>query len=371
MHQMNIERLTQWQFVIIISASVLGTEVFNIPVFPAQFAKHDAWLSILIAPITSVWCILVATALANRYPNMTIIEYSKRILGIWLSKLVGVYYLIVLFVYTCVISKVIIDFIAAISHPLTPRVVMLIMLLSVCGIAAWCGIAVIGRCGEVFFPLMIVIAVSIFLLSARDWNPLYLRPVAENGLLPILRGAAVPSGWYGEVILIAFLLPLLNQPGQARKASIYSTIIVTLLMLKTVLLCTLIEGPLVSKLPFPYAAVIRYISLGDVLERIDPVFLPIWVTVGFLKLATFLFVTCLCLSRVCGVKNQRTLALPVILFMFVGTLWLIKSAPGMDALLQFYIYTFPIVSFISANLIPSVLLCIDWIRSGRRVVHEK
>lgn len=368
---MNIERLTQWQFMIIIIGSVLGTEAFNIAAFPAQFAKQDAWLSICIAPITSVWCILVSTALANRYPNMTIIEYSKCILGNWLSKLVGAYYLIVLFVYTCTISKVIIDFIAAISHPLTPPIVILLMLFSVCGIALWCGIAVIGRCGEVFFPVLIIISIFIFLLSARDWNPLYLRPVAENGLLPILRGAAVPSGWQGEVMLIAFLIPLLNQPGKARKASMYATIIVTLFMLKTVLQCTLLEGPLVSKLPFPYAAVIRYISLGDVLERIDPVFLPIWVTVGFLKLATFLFVTCLCLGRVCGVKNQRTLALPVILFMFIGTLWLMKSAPGNDALLQFYIYTFPIVSFISANLIPSVLLCIDWICSGRRVVHEK
>lgn len=368
---MNLEKLTQWQFVIIISVSVLGTEIFNVAAFPAQFAKQDAWLSICIAPITSVWCIIVATALANRYPNMTIIEYSKRILGNWLSKLVGVYYLSVLFVYTCLISKVIIDFIAAVSHPLTPPVVLLLMLFGVCGIAAWCGIAVIGRCGEVFFPFMIVIAVFIFLVSVRDWNPLYLRPVAENGLLPILRGAAVPSGWQGEVMLIAFLLPLLNQPGQARKASIYATIIVTLFMLKTVLQCTLIEGPLVSKLPFPYGTVIRYISLGDVFERIDPVFLPAWVSAGFLKLATFLFVTCLCLSRICGVKNQRTLALPVILFMFVGTLWLMKSAPGMDALLQFYFYTFPIVSFLSANLIPSVLLCMDWIRSSRRVAHEK
>ncbi|WP_219838377.1 endospore germination permease [Paenibacillus sp. R14(2021)] len=367
---MKTEKLSPWQFIIITCVSVLGTEIFNIAAFPAQFAKQDAWLSVLIAPISGVWCILVTTSLAARYPNMTIIEYSRRILGKWLSKIVEMYYLSVLFVYTCVISKVIIDLIVLISHPLTPHVVILIMLFSVCGIAAWYGIAVIGRCGEIIFPIMIVIALLILLFTIRDWDSLYLRPVAEHGLLPILRGAAVPSGWHGELMLTAFLIPLLNQPGKARKASLYTTVIITLFMLKTVLECTLVEGPLVSKFPFPYAAVIRYISLGDVLERIDPVFLPIWVSAGFLKLATFLFVTCLCLSRICHVNNQRTVTLPVMLVIFVGTLWTMKSAPGMDALLQFYFYSFPVASFIAANLIPSLLLGIDWIRSAWRVAHD-
>ncbi|MFC4808012.1 GerAB/ArcD/ProY family transporter [Paenibacillus sp. GCM10023250] len=364
------EKISQWQFIIILSVSVLGTEIFNIAAFPAQFSKQDAWMSILIAPVSSLWCILVTTALAARYPNMTIIEYSRSILGKWLSILVELYYLCLLFVYTSVIAKVIVDLISLISHPLTPHIVLLLMLFAICGIAAWCGIGVIGRCGEMIFPVMIVIACSIFFLTIRDWNAMYLRPVAEHDLVSILRGASVPSGWLGEVMLIGFLIPFLNQPEQARKASFYTTIIITLFMLKTVLECTLVEGPLVSEFPFPYAAVIRYISLGDVLERIDPVFLPIWVSVGFLKLATFLFVTCLCVSRMFKVKNQRSVSLPVMLIVFVGALWTMKSSPGMDAILEFYYYSFPIASFIGANLIPTMLLGIAWIRSSWRMEHN-
>ncbi|SFJ91593.1 spore germination protein KB [Paenibacillus sp. UNC496MF] len=368
---MPTEKISQWQFMIIMSVSVLGTEIFNIAAFPAQFSKQDAWLSILIAPVTSIWCILVSTALAARYPKMTLIEYSRCILGKWFSLFVEAFYLCLLFVYTSVIAKVIVDLISLISHPLTPHVVLLLMLFAICGAAAWCGIGVIGRCGEMIFPIMVVIASLIFLLTIRDWNAIYLRPVAENGLVSILRGASVPSGWLGEVMLIAFLIPFMNQPKRARKASLYTTVIITLFMLKTVLECTLVEGPLVSEFPFPYAAVIRYISLGDVLERIDPVFLPIWVSVGFLKLATFLFVTCLCVSRMFKVENQRTLSLPVMLIIFIGTLWTMKSSSGMDAILRFYFYSFPIASFIGANLIPTMLLGIDWIRSNRRIVYDE
>ncbi|MDR6555508.1 GerAB/ArcD/ProY family transporter [Paenibacillus qinlingensis] len=266
------EKLTQWQFVIIICVSVLGTEVFNIAAFPAHYAKQDAWISILLAPITSIWCVLVSTTLASRYPNMTIIEYSRSILGRWISLLVKAYYFCFLFVYTTVISKVITDLVAVISHQFTPHVVLLFMLFIVCGIAAWCGIGVIGRSGEIIFPIIIFIAFLIFVISMRDWNVTYLKPVAESGLLSIIRGASVPSGWLGETILIAFLIPFMNKPSHARKASLYSTVIITIFMLKTVLICTLIEGPLVSKFPFPYGALIRYISLGDVLERLDPVF---------------------------------------------------------------------------------------------------
>ncbi|NBD22247.1 GerAB/ArcD/ProY family transporter [Paenibacillus glycinis] len=367
---MKTEKLTQWQFVIMISISVLGTEIFNIAAFPAQFAGQDAWISVLIAPITSFWCIAVCTALARRYPDMTIIEYSRSILGSWVSTLVEAYYLCFLFVYATVISKALADLIAMISHQLTPHAIILLMLLAVCGTAAWCGIGVIGRCGEIIFPIMIVIATMILLISIRDWNVTYLQPVAEKGLPSILRGASVPSGWLGETVLIAFLIPFLNQPGQARKASYYSTLIITVFMLKTVLICTLAEGPLVTKFPFPYAALIRYISLGDMLERLDPVFFPIWVSVGFIKLATFLFVACLCVSRISRVKNQRTITLPVVLLVFAGTTGIMKDAPGMDAILQFYVYTFPVASFVAANAIPTVLLVVDWTYSRRRALHE-
>lgn len=367
---MKAEKLTQWQFIIIISVSVLGTEVFNIAAFPAQFSKQDAWISILLAPITGIWCLLVSTTLASRYPNMTIIEYSTSILGKWISIFIKAYYFCFLFVYAAAISKVITDLVAAISHQLTPPVVLLFMLFAVCGIAAWCGIGVIGRCGEIIFPIMIIIAVTIFAISIRDWNVTYLKPVAESGLLSIIRGATVPSGWLGETILIAFLIPFMNQPRQARKASLYSTVIITIFMLKTVLICTLIEGPLVSKFPFPYGALIRYISLGDVLERLDPVFFPIWISVGFLKLAAFLFVSCLCVSRITKVKNQRAITLPVVLMVFIAAICIMKKAPGIDVTLQFYFFSFPIASFIAANLIPTFLLCIDSIHSRRRVINE-
>ncbi|MDR6555509.1 hypothetical protein J2736_006771 [Paenibacillus qinlingensis] len=87
-------------------------------------------------------------------------------------------------------------------------------------------------------------------------------------------------------------------------------------------------------------------------------------------MATFLFVFCLCVSRISKVKNQRTITLPVVLMVFISSIWILKKAPGMDLTLQFYSYSFPIASFIAANLIPTLLLCIDTLHSKRRVLHE-
>ena len=56
-------------------------------------AKHDVWLSAIIATILGIIGGYLIISLALKYPLCTIIQYSQQILGTWLGKLIGLVYI--------------------------------------------------------------------------------------------------------------------------------------------------------------------------------------------------------------------------------------------------------------------------------------
>lgn len=85
------EKITGSQLGLLMFAFIVSTILLNVPEVMAKYAKQDAWLAVFPALSTGVISILVMTTLAKRYPGLTIIQYSSRIMGKWLGPLFGIY----------------------------------------------------------------------------------------------------------------------------------------------------------------------------------------------------------------------------------------------------------------------------------------
>ena len=160
------------------------------------------------------------TTLANRYPGLTIMQYSSKIVGKWFGKCIGFYFTYYLFFFISSTVNEHAGFINIVLLPKTPSLVGILTILILCGLAVIAGIEVIGRSNEFLTPLIIVFLIPLFILSIGDADPAQLKPILGDGILPVLKGAVVPSAWMSQFFFMGWLLPYLNQPEKARKLSL-------------------------------------------------------------------------------------------------------------------------------------------------------
>ncbi|MCM3628312.1 endospore germination permease [Paenibacillus glycanilyticus] len=358
--QAAIEKITGKQLSLLLFTFIISTNLLTVPSFMVMFAKQDAWISALLAAVTGLVSIWTMITLANRYPGQTIIEYSSAILGKWLGSLVAVNYIYYWLISISTITMQHTGFINTLLLPKSPTIVTSLTFLILCGIAASLGIEVIARSSEFLTLLLLVCFVPLLILSIMEANANQIKPILDDGIYPVLQGALSPAGGFmNQLFILGWLLPYLNQPGKARKASMIALIGITFLTVSIVMLTIMIFGPLTSKLTYSFLSVVQYIGIEGSLERLEAIAVSTWVIGCFVKVAVSVFILSLCVSQLFGIRNYRDLVPPLTLLSLVGSVWIFKNSAE---LLHYLAFTFPLLAFFNHTFIPFLLLVIDSIK---------
>ncbi|REE89008.1 spore germination protein KB [Paenibacillus taihuensis] len=362
------EKISATQLGLILFTFVISTINLTVPGQMVMFAKQDAWLSVLPSALTGLITIWIMTTLAHRYPGLTIIEYGTKIMGKWFGAFLALNYIYYWYVSISTITLQHTAFITTLLLPRSPMLVGCATMLLLCAFAAVAGIEVIGRCNQFLTPLLMLFILPILILAIKDANPNYLRPVLGDGIKPVLQGAFLPAGAYmNQLFILGWLLPYLNQPKLDRKLSLMALGSIAFIILSIVSLSIMVLGPLTGKLTYSFLSVIQYVGIEGSIERLEAIVVSIWVLGYFIKESVSLFILCLCISQLFRIKNYRDIVFPVTLLSVLGSVWIFKNAAE---LLNYIVFTFPLLAFMNQTLLPLILLVIDSVRrrlAGSRV----
>ncbi|MFC3803459.1 endospore germination permease [Cohnella sp. GCM10012308] len=351
------EKISSTQLGLLIFTFIISTNLLTVPSFTVMFAMQDAWISELISSVTGFVSIWVMCELARRYPGLTIEQYSSRILGKWLGKLAAANYAYYWFISISTITTQHTGFVNTLLLPESPFLVISLTLLVLSGAAAYMGIEVIARSNEFLTLLLLFLFIPLLILTVTEADAHLLKPVMENGLVPVLQGAVNPAGGFmNQVFILGWLLPYFQSSGKARRASIFALTGVTLMSVSLVLLTLMILGPLTGKLTYSFLSVVQYIGIEGSFERLEAIAVATWVIGCFIKIAVSVFIFSLCVSRLFGIRDYRDLVFPLALLSLVGSVWIFPNAA---ALLNYLVFTFPVLAFVNQTVIPLALLTVD------------
>lgn len=361
------EKITGTQLGLLLFTFVTSTTILTIPGWMVMFAKQNAWISVVPSITTGLLTLWALITLANRYPGLTILQYSSKILGKWLGKCLGLYYIYFWFTSISVLTIQHTFFIKTLLLPKSPSIVGSVSLLILCGITVYIGIEVIGRLNEFIAPLILISLIPILILAIGYAEPVQLKPFLGEGILPVLQGAVIPAGAFmNQVFILGWLLPFLNQPKKARKVSLIALFSISTLIFIIVLLAIMVLGSLTGKLTYSVLSVMQYIGIEGSFERLEAIAVAMWVMGNFVKVSVALFIFCLCISQLFGIQNYRDIVAPLTLLSIIGSAWVFKSGSELQTYLAF---VYPSTGFITQSLIPLLLLMIDTIK--RRVGHSE
>ncbi|HEX6971951.1 MAG TPA: endospore germination permease [Limnochordia bacterium] len=346
------ERIMPVELGAILLPLLVSTITLLLPALVVGAAGRDAWISPWIAALYGAAVIAVATALHRRFPRMTVFEYSCRILGPVAGWVLGALYTWFFFSSGVIVLRELADLLVTTTLPRTPHAVLTGIELLLAGAAVRQGLRAIGRTNTLFAPLALLLFIAVFATAAPDAEPAHLQPLLEKGWTPVLQGAVLVQGFFGELILLSILLPRMSEPRQAGKVA-YAVLGVSAAVFSlTNAATTAIFGEYTGHLVYPFFSAARASTAIQLAVRIDPLVIALWVVSISTKITVFLYAAVVGLSRLCRIADYRCFVFP--LAALAGVLS-IAWFEGSAFVRSFVMYVFPFYALLFELVIPLTL----------------
>ncbi|MDF2960006.1 MAG: hypothetical protein K0S39_1741 [Paenibacillus sp.] len=299
-------KLSGKQIYWIMTTMALGVALLLTIQTTVSIAMQDAWISILAGGFISIFAVYIAVKLSLAYPGKTFIEYTQLILGKWLGKAILVLYFLQWYSVTGIILREFAEMMN-LMLPTTPIWVIMISMLFIVMYGTNNGIDIIGRCGEFIGPVMVLFVILTILLNLNNIHMADLTPVyKETGWKPIAQGAIPTAGFIGQNVIVLMLIAFMTKPEASLPHAIWGTATASIVCTIVAVFVVATFGPEgVSSMWYPYYELIRIISVADFIQNVDILFVVVWLTSVFMRLAVIFFVTCYGVSQYLGLKNWK------------------------------------------------------------------
>lgn len=307
------ERISGYQALILVLAGALG-DIFVVITAPAiQYSGRDGWLSILLAHIIATIDGMLLIDLGHRFPQKTFIEYLPVVLGKFIGKLVGLYYVLGFWLMAPIIMR---GFLEAIHPflPFTPSSVIIILMSVLVIYVLGNGFEVYARTTEFFIPIIIIIIILCLSLNFPNEDFSNILPILENGFMPVLKSQVVMFPFAVETVLfMALWLPCLNSINESKKALIIGmTMAGTLLTLLSIVVISFSGIYITPNLTSPLLYFSRYIYIANFLSGFDAFFIILWMLSSYIELLVFYYPEIVGLAQWLNLKDYKPLVIPIV-----------------------------------------------------------
>lgn len=332
-----------------------------------ETAQQDAWLSIIIAMVIGMLCSFLMLRLSLLFPNQTIIEYSRALMGQTFGTIVSILYLLTWRVTDAITLRGTLDLIHRILFNKTPIYVLVILIMAlVIYLTFRGGIEGIARFSEVIGPIILTAFFITLVLGwpSTKWGAL-LPVITDNGLPKILIGASSFTSAFGVSFGLLAMVPFMAVSKRTVVSAMTGLFVASVVILLSTLIVLATFGPnLAGILLDPYFAMVRFISLYTFIRNIDSIIVFIVIFGAFTLVSLYFFLTCYGFGQLFRMQSWRRT------MWFLGPIeCIIAIFPSSDVVSWFWypqhiwsIYMFPV----DIIILPLLLLFIAKIkRSGQ------
>ncbi|WP_307258257.1 GerAB/ArcD/ProY family transporter [Oikeobacillus pervagus] len=358
-------KISSLQMMMLMYPTIVATGILSVPSITAEHAGHDLWLSPVIASIMGFATVFIAVRLNKLYPDLTIIQISEEILGRYIGKIMG---FVFLFFYVQITGQIVRsygEFIVGSFLFQTPISVVMSLMVLLCAFVVNAGLEVLGRMAQLLFPLFVLPIITLIILLSNDFDFGNLLPFLEDGLMPPIKGAIVPMGWFTEFFLVIFLLPLVVEQAKGMKYGMITVLAVSVTLTIVNLIVLLVFGTTIASKVYPLMDVSRYISAADFFENLESVTMAVWIVGAFVKIAVFYYAVAIGTAQWLNLSDYRPVIWPIGILIIEFSFW---SLPSSMELTNYISKIFPFYATIIQTLIPVLLLVIAVIRKKRKKI---
>lgn len=282
--------ISKFQLFFLIIQSQIGIGILSLPSDMMESVDGDGWISTLVAGAAVQLLLIMYWALYRRFPNHTFAEMTLKLFGKVAGKAYNVIFSMCCIVIAGLTSTLYMQLINTWLLPTTPKWVLLLLIIGTCLFLVLEDIMIISR----FFVLASFLIVLLILMSLLNLNGelnfTNLLPVGKSGFLPIVTGShqTFLSMIGFEIVLFTFTY-VKSDPRGLLKIISFANLFVTVLYTYFVLICLISFSPdSLKQLKSPILFLFKGLSY-QVVERLDLIFLSIWIVPMTTSIIAYLY----------------------------------------------------------------------------------
>lgn len=361
------EKISARQFMIFVMMFTIGGAILRTPSLLATEAKQDAWIAAILGLCLSLLLIWLYNSLGSRFPNMTLVEYSEEVLGIWGGKIVSVLFLSYFFLHAAILLREIGNFMTTQVMPETPMTAFLVIFLLIVIAGTRIGIEPLARAAEIFLPWVFMLLFTTAVLVVPKIKVENIQPIFEQGLksLPAATYPFVGLAFL-ELFILLMVFPSVNRREKAKRAYYLGTFIGGLILVIIILLSILVIGPVqAEKQIYPSFILAKKINVGDFFQRLEVIIAGSWFITIFFKLTICFYATALGISQILHLRDYRFVTFPLGLILLP-----LSKIVSKNMVYHKWVgaYIWPTYSLIFGLLLPLLLLAVAIIRKKKAYV---
>lgn len=345
-------RISSIQLFLLLTGFLFGSTLI---LAPAQGAKNDAWLAILLGGAGGALLMGVYAAIALLNPSKTLAEILKEKLGKVGGSFVTILYIWYFIHLASLVLRNFGEFIATMTFLETPMAVVIGLFAVILVYLVNSGIEVMGRLSELLVPVifLVVFIISLSLITVRDFTAFF--PVLENGMKPVLNGAfALITFPFGESVVFLMVFPHLNKKERLKKVVPASAALVTFIILLVFFRDIFVLG---SDLMVRSTFIPHLTSLLLPGFNVEPLIDITLMIGGGVKCSVCIYAAARTLCQIAGIGDYRKLTGAISTFCVVLSIWVYANVLEMfnfsENLWPYYSLPFQIV-------IPLLLLLLSF-----------
>lgn len=325
-------------------------------------SKYSTPVATLVGGLLGLLLIYPAYKVGASRPDEFFVQYGSKLVGRPLHY-IFVFYILLIHLFLAALNlRELTDFLVSEYLIGTPGWAVVAIFGTCVAYAVRCGISTIFRTAEGFFLLF---AVAFFFIPFIG-----LQEMEGDMFIALLTHLSARQMWptifetmaiFGEMAFLFLLFPYLKSPKKVYRSLIWATGTSLLFILMHLIPILLTFGSrLGANLMYPDMELVRFVRVGSFIETMDPILIILWLTSIFVKISFIVFTALLCLAQLSGVKDHKTFTLPVIAFVSVFSLSIVRTPPELN---QFLTGDCVPLLYIAEFLIPAIYWLMSAIRN--------
>ncbi len=336
MEKVQISNRQLWFILFMIRTTVI---LSFLPVLTSADALQDAWLSALIALFGSEIFVILIAFIDSRFPDLSLVGYSQKLLGKWLGRLLSLAILFLFLELTVINLRIYAEVIITGFLPQTPMwFITGAMVLN----AAYCvnkGIETLGRTADFLFFIFMFSVIALILIPLPEVSIQNIQPILARGWKPVIRGALTPTGLITQAWVLVLLGDDVNQPQKLLSTAVTSIGASFLALAIVAFITVAVLGPYQgASSVFPALTLLRAVELSTFLQRTEVLLIVAWGVGVFVSLATYLYCGAKGLSQLLNLKKHNYLLIPM------SFIWIYMTIHFFNDMFELYAFLKPEVN---------------------------
>lgn len=336
---------------------IIATSLVTKPLY--TFMKNDAWFAVVAGFLVNVLLYLVYAGIARKFPGESLIDINDAVYGRFFGKIVSALYVFFFFTLACFDTNVISSFIKALVLPNTPMALILFVFVFVCIYAARRGPVNLMKFSALFVYASTAVIIINSLLLLKDTDLKNFQPAFEMPLQNYIFGTySVAMLPLCDPFALFMFAPDMRHPKEFGKAMFKGLTLGAVVLLFIVLRDITILGRVSALETYPTFSSIQQIDVGDVITRMDIIYISILLAMMFYKVSALFYASVNSIQRLMKFDSYRFLTLSFGALLMIYSLAVFGSAAehsewlvggGAEYFQTFFMVLLPLLTLIVAE----------------------